>query len=268
MDLARDKVVSQLISRLAGPEKRAVKIEGTWGSFARLLTAHVAKSLGRPILLVCPHIDDADRAFDDLKTFEAGRIELLPAWEGEEELADATDETRAERLRVVSLLPSLASAAGGGVVMPTPIQALCQPVPKPSALEAGSLSLEVGATVDPEAVLEWLVNNSFERVDAVDLPGQFARRGGIVDIYAPLTSGKVLRDESEGDASSQDAQAIRVEFFGDCVESIREINLDTQRSTHEITRLSVVAATCGAAEGQRELFTNILPAETIVIFEE
>ena len=50
------------------------------------------------------------------------------------------------------------------------------------------------ATVDPETIVEWLVNNSFERVDAIDLPGQFARRGGIIDIYAPLTSGMVRRD--------------------------------------------------------------------------
>jgi len=178
MDLARDKVVSQAISRLAAPERGAVKVEGTWGSFARLLAAHVARMLGRPVLHVCPHIDDADKAFDDLRTFEAGRIELLPAWEGEEELADATDETRAERLRVVSLLSSLQHLAGKGVVIPTPIQALCQPVAKPSALQAGSLGLETGGSVDPETIVEWLVTNSFERVDAVDLPGQFARRGG------------------------------------------------------------------------------------------
>jgi len=267
MDLAPDKVVSQAISRLAASEKGAVKVEGTWGSFARLLTAHVSKTLGRPVLHVCPHIDDADKAFDDLRTFDAGRIELLPAWEGEEELADATDETRAERLRLVSLLSGL-SGDGRGVVIPTPIQALCQPVAKPSALQAGSLALGVNETIDPEAVVEWLVTNSFERVDAVDLPGQFARRGGIVDIYAPLVGGKVLRDEPQDDRPAQDAQAIRVEFFGDTIESIRQINLDTQRSTHEVERLSVVAATCGTAVEQRELFTHILPADTIVVFEE
>jgi len=277
MDLSRDKVVSQTVSRLAATEQGAVKVEGTWGSFARLLSAHVARSLNRPVLHICPHIDDADKAFDDLRTFDAGRVELLPAWEGEEELADATDETRAERLRLVSLL---AGGAGKGLVVSTPIQALCQPVAKPAALQAGSLQLEVDETIDPEAVVEWLVNNSFERVDAVDLPGQFARRGGIIDIYAPLISGRVgagPRACPDGDESEQpqdegttrpDAQAIRIEFFGDTIESIREINLDTQRSTHEVTRLSVVAATCGAAVEQREVFTNILPDETIVIFEE
>ncbi len=257
MDLSRDKVVSQVISRLAA-KGGAVKVEGTWGSFARVLAAQVARTVKRPILYVCPHIDDADRAVDDLRTFEAGRVELLPAWEGEEELADATDETRAERLRIVSLLTQPDSPLRKGGIVAAPVQALCQPVAKPSALQAGSLHLEAGATIDPEKVIEWLVGNSFERVDAIDLPGQFARRGGIIDIYAPLTS----------DPAASQSQAIRIEFFGDTIESIREIDLDTQRSTHEIASLGIVAATAGATADQRELFTNTLPDETVVIFEE
>ncbi len=269
MDLSRDKVVSQAISRLTASERQVVKVEGTWGSFARLLAAYVSKTLKRPVLYLCPHIDDADRAFDDLKTFDVGRVELLPAWEGEEELADATDETRAERLRVLSLITSDGEVSNSSLVVSAPIQALCQPVPKPSALKSASLGLEVDATVDPETVIEWLVNNTFERVDAVDLPGQFARRGGIIDIYAPLISGKIRKDgQGEGAPSSQDAQAIRVEFFGDTIESIRQINLDTQRSMEELKSLNVVAATCGTEVEQRELFTNVLPKETVIILDE
>lgn len=280
MDLSRDKVVSQAISRLGAVPKGAVQVEGTWGSFARLLAAHVARTLNRPVLYICPHVDDADRAVDDLRTFDAGRVELLPAWEGEEELADATDETRAERLRIVSLMTGSDNALRRGGLIVAPVQALCQPVAKPAALEAGSLHLKADAAVDPEQIVEWLVNNSFERVDAVDLPGQFARRGGIVDIYAPLTCGKVgagLRACPDGNESGQPqgvaptashAQAIRIEFFGDTIESIREIDLDTQRSTHEIAGLGIVAATAGATADQRELFANIMPEEAIVVFEE
>jgi len=268
MDLAGDKVVSQLISRLDRSAQGPVKVEGTWGSFARLLAAHLAKALHRPILYLCAHIDDADRAFDDLKTFGAAQVELLSAWEGQEELADATDETRAERLRVVSRLTGLNGARNTGFVIAAPIQAICQPIPRPSALEENSLRLKVNETLDPEAVAEWLVSNNFERVDAVDLPGQFARRGGIIDIYAPLVSGRVLVNGPDADLPSQDAQAIRIEFFGDTIESLRQINLDTQRSTHEIASISIVAAASGAVVEQRELFTNILPEGTIVVLEE
>jgi transcription-repair coupling factor (superfamily II helicase) len=296
MDLAADMVVSQVVARLSQAGKGLVKVEGTWGSFARLLAAHISQTLHRPVLHVCPHIDDADRAFDDLKTFGAAGVELLAAWEGEEELADATDETRAERLRIVSMLCDPDRARLKDLVIAAPVQALCQPIPKPSALRESSLPLRFHASLDPEAVVEWLVKNSFERVDAVDLPGQFARRGGIIDIYAPLASERIgiredTRQQTVGagpracpnesgqpqgvaptDAQSAirnpQSEAIRVEFFGDTVESIREVNLDTQRSTHEIESISIVAAACGAVVEQRELLTNILPEDTVVIFEE
>ncbi|MBN1506969.1 MAG: transcription-repair coupling factor [Sedimentisphaerales bacterium] len=267
MDLAPDMVVSQVVSRLSQAREGPVKVEGTWGSFARLLTAHLSKSLHRPILYLCAHIDDADRAFDDLKTFGAAHVELLPAWEGEEDLADATDETRAERLRVISRLADSDAVLYSNLVIVAPVQALCQPIPKLAALDESSLRLKHDEAADPEIVIEWLVRNNFERVDAVDLPGQFARRGGIIDIYAPLTSGKTLVNPPE-EGPEQEAQPIRIEFFGDTIESIRQINLDTQRSTHEIRSVNVVAAASQIVVEQRELFTNILPQDTTVVIEE
>ena len=108
MELGRDRTVREIISRLKiARGGGVVKVEGTWGSFAPLLAAYISKELGRPILYIRPHIDDADKAADDLHTFGAEQVEALPAWEGEEELADATDEIRAERLKLVSRLSSL-----------------------------------------------------------------------------------------------------------------------------------------------------------------
>jgi transcription-repair coupling factor (superfamily II helicase) len=262
MDLVRDKVVSEIVARLS-QAKGPVKVEGTWGSFARLLTSHLSKTLHRPILHLCAHIDDADRAFDDLKTFGAERIELLPAWEGEEDLADATDETRAQRLRVVSMLTD-PEARLKDVVIAAPVQALCQPIPKPSALRESEIQIKRNDVVDPERVIEWLANNNFERVDSLDLPGQFARRGGIIDIYAPLA--RIVG--AEMGPSFDESLAVRIEFFGDTVESIRQINLDTQRSTTEVKGIRIVAAASGAVAEQRELFTNILPEDAILVLEE
>ena len=304
MNLAPDKTVREIVSRLATIGEGVVKVEGTWGSFARLLAAHVSEKTSRPILYVCPHIDDADKAADDLRTFGCEAVEALPAWEGEEDLADATDEIRAERLRVVSRIADRPARGLGGVsrgekdevVIVVSVQALCQPVPKAEALAASRLDLRVEREVSPEKVCEWLVDNGFERVDRIDLPGQFARRGGIIDIYAPLISGEAAteggierreggdcrvglrppRNDKEGADEKGEkgvllqggAGAVRLEFFGDLVESIRSINLDTLRSSGELNGVSVVSAVCGAGEGEREVFANILPAETIVILEE
>ncbi|GAG41456.1 unnamed protein product, partial [marine sediment metagenome] len=128
--------------------------------------------------------------------------------------------------------------------------------------------MHVDGQIAPEQAVEWLVEKGFERVERIDLPGQFARRGGIVDIYAPLTVEKVLSNKGQTDTPSQDAQAIRIEFFGDMIESIREINLDTQLSTEQIERINIISAVCGAAQEERELLINILPQDCIIILEE
>jgi len=280
MELGRDKTVAKIISRLeaAHSGEGVVRVEGTWGSFAPLLVAYISEKIGRPILYIRPHIDDADKASDDLRTFSGGQaIEMLPAWQGEEDLADATDETRAERLRIALKLFSegdssaalgMTEKSEGKRIIPAPIQALCQSIPKPKALEQSCLRLQINKTVSPEEVVSWLVDNGFEHVERIDLPGQFARRGGIVDIYIPLIIGKELLDEGTTDVSSPSAAAVRVEFFGDTIESIREINLDTHRSSRQIAGIGIISAVCGTAQGQRELFVNILPKDTVIVLEE
>jgi transcription-repair coupling factor (superfamily II helicase) len=182
-------------------------------------------------------------------------------------LADATDEIRSQRLRLVSDLSQNQLGRGSDkYIITTSVQALCQSIPAPQAIKAGCLHLEVDKELSPQTIVQWLVDNGFERVEKVDLPGQFAGRGGIVDIYAPLTSQKVLLDEH--DSPERDIDAFRIEFFGDTIESIRQINLDTQRSQRRLKSISVVSAVSGTAPGQKELFLNILPKNTIIILEE
>ncbi len=233
-----------------------------------MLVAYISEKTSRPILYLRPHIDDADKAVDDLQTFTGEKIEAFGAWEGEEDLADATDEIRAQRLIVVSQISHRASdSKKRAFILPASIQSLCQPVPKPEAIEKGSLELEVEGDISPERVVEWLVENGFERTEGIDLPGQFARRGGIVDIYAPLVNEKMLPD-AEPQGPSQSAEAVRVEFFGDTVESIREIDLDTLRSSRQIRSIRIVSAVCGATQKASDLFLNILPEDTLIVFEE
>ncbi|MHC4556933.1 MAG: hypothetical protein ACYTFW_08420, partial [Planctomycetota bacterium] len=213
MEFGRDRTVRQIISRLESATRGGVvKVEGTWGSFGPMLVAYISEKISRPILYVRPHIDDADKAADDLHTFRGERIEAFGAWEGEEDLADATDEIRAERLKLVSRISHFVSRLGGGeFIIPASVQALCQPIPKPEAIEQSSLWLEVEKELSPEEVVRWLIENGFERTERIDLPGQFARRGGIVDIYAPLVNEKLLLGKASG-ISSQDAETVRIEF--------------------------------------------------------
>ena len=169
MDLGWDKTVQEILARLEdGSGGEAVNVEGTWGSFGPMLVAYISGKLSRPMLYVRPHIDDADKAVDDLQTFTGRQIEAFGAWEGEEDLADATDEIRAQRLHVVSRISSIidSQATYEKLIVPASIQSLCQPIPKPEAIEKSSLPLKVEKDVSPEDVVQWLVDNGFASGDA------------------------------------------------------------------------------------------------------
>lgn len=268
MDLAKDKVVRQIISRLksAKSSDRPIKVDGTWGSFAPMLAAHILRQLKRPILYVSPHIDDADNVRDDLEVFAGSGVESFPVWETQERFADATDEIGAQRLRIALGLSGHRDPGGfSDLIICSCIQALNQPVPSIKLLAQGGLGLEVNQTIEPELVVGWLNDNGFERVDSVDLPGQFAQRGGIIDIFAPVTTETA---KGIGLTATRDAEAARIEFFGDTIESIRRIDLDTQRSNEQIETISIIAPQGHEKLEQTELFVNLLPADTIIILAE
>jgi len=266
--LGEDTIVCEILSRLKEnrPQDGAVKVDGTWGSFAPMLAAHISKALKRPILYVNAHLDESDRTGDDLQVFAgASGIEMFPVWEGIENVADATDEIGAQRLRLALGLVEAEPDELSQLIICAPVQALNQPVPAGQILKEKGLSLHIKQAIEPELITGWLTDNGFERVDSVDVPGQFAGRGGIIDIFAPVTaagSGRI------GAVGGQEAEAVRVEFFGDMIESIRRIDLDTQRSTERIEDVCIVAPAEYGGSGRTELFVNLLPAETIIILEE
>ncbi len=112
-------------------------------------------------------------------------MQTFPARENPDDISEATDEIASERLRIV--MQQLDNPDGN--IISTSISALIQPVPEPRSLWEKALKLKVNETIEMGLIADWLVDNMFERVDMVDMPGQFAQRGGIIDIYAPVTAG-------------------------------------------------------------------------------
>src|SRR4029077_17906342 len=87
----------------------------------------------------------------------------------------------------------------------TTIHALIQPVPDRAQLIQGKRVLTGGVTLGLDELSGWLLDHGYRRTDAVELPGEFSRRGGIFDVYSP------------------DAEApYRLGFFGDEMEWIRQ----------------------------------------------
>ncbi len=239
-----------------------VELSGAWGSSAPLLGAAVGIARNAPVLFVCTHLDDADAVADDVEVFTGLAVEQFPAWEIGAEAGGApiqpadhvSDEITGERLRLCSLLADPALQADEPVhFIVASIAALMQPVPTAEQLAAARLTLRREARIDPDQLSGWLVEAGFDRVEAVDQQGEFARRGGIVDVFPPGTS-----------------QPVRVEFFGDVIESIRTFDLDTQRSTAQTEAYDLVALSAGR-QGQADRAAHLLeylPAETIVCMIE
>ena len=252
--------IYEALSREAGP--RQVEAYGAWGSLGRLVGALVGRQLGRPVLFVTAHIPHADQAQDDLETFLSRPVQLLPAAEIHQGQGDGTSEIASERLR---LCRELAANVANDTVIVAPVAALMQAVPEASFLLGHALSLAVGQTIEPDGadagpdvaatgmdvVTRWLIDEQFARVDQVDVVGEFARRGGIVDVFGP----------------GQD-QPVRIEFFGDQIESLRYFDLDTQRSSEKVNEITIASCRGPSAAGESTHFFRYLPRETVVVLEE
>ena len=98
-------------------------------------------------------------------------------------------------------------------------------------------------------LLTWLVENGFHATSAVELPGEFSSRGGILDIFAP--------DWHE---------PVRIEFFGDEVESLRRFEVATQRSLGSLETVDVTAL--APSDDDREHFAGYLPPDSWFVLVE
>ena len=197
-------------------------IDGAWGSSRVLATAALAKHVPQTLLVVLPRIMDVDDVALDLDSFLESSPEIFPAWETLPDEHSVHDVVFGGRLRILGRLQE----ADAPKVVVTSIPALLQPVPSRDELLRASRSLSKGTEIDLDELMAWLVERGFERVPTIELAGEFSMHGGILDIFPP-------------DA----VDPLRIEFFGDEVESIRRFDVATQRKLEELTeaRLTVIA---------------------------
>src|SRR6266550_451761 len=89
----------------------ALTASGLWGSSVAAVTGAIEKRLGRPILLICGHVDEADDLADDMELFHGRRPEVLPALELGGSLGKVSEEQVSNRLQLIS---RLATGKGSG----------------------------------------------------------------------------------------------------------------------------------------------------------
>ena len=180
---------SQLLAAAGRLEPgRTVQLAGVWGSSAGVLAAALGKLADGPVLFVGQHLDSADGLADDVEILTGRAAELFPAWESDLAADHVSDEVAAERARLCNLLVRPQAGQSPRFIV-APIMALLQSVPSPQALEAGRLALEKSSEIGVAGLAAWLTDAGYESVEQVDQQGEFARRGGIVDIFPPGRRG-------------------------------------------------------------------------------
>jgi transcription-repair coupling factor (superfamily II helicase) len=195
-------------------------VDGAWGSSSALVPASLLAEENRTILVVIAHPRELDSWEADLTSFAGIRPAVLPAWDNRPRAGEIND-VATQRLRLVRRLASDQPPP----LLLTTIQALIQPVPQRSALSQNVRRVHTGQVIDLEELVVWLVEQGYQPAEVVTLPGEFARRGGILDIYPP-------------DADTP----CRLEFFGDEIDSLRTFSPETQRSSGEQAEVSLTGA--------------------------
>ncbi|WP_425613783.1 transcription-repair coupling factor [Anatilimnocola sp. NA78] len=194
--------------------------DGVWGSSCALLAAALAKAGHRPLLVVTAHEREADDLVADLPLFGVVEAISFPAWDTLPEERGIRDETYGERVRLLKRL-ALVGASGSPVIVAS-IAGLMQPVPSAEQLKTGTRTIRRGERLDIDALLRWFVESGFHATSAVELPGEFSHRGGILDIFAPDW-----------------LEPVRLELFDDEIESLRSFDVATQRSLEILDQIEV-----------------------------
>ncbi|QDV21804.1 transcription-repair coupling factor [Aureliella helgolandensis] len=231
-------------------------IEGVWpGALAPLIASWLCVE-PRPLLIILPQLAEAEALAAEVGELQPLEADVFPPGSEETELESLAHQETAQRLHVLSRLYKYAEAgskrAAGRISPPivvTTLPALMHSVPSPASLEGDKHVLQAGRRVDVEALRRWLVEAGYHATSSVQLPGEFATRGGILDIFPP-----------------DEALPVRVELFDDEVESLRSFDVISQRSIERRETLQLLAVQGSVAQDGNLL--DYMPSDTIVMVHE
>lgn len=221
-----DPLVPVLLSHITAPPRvrRALAdhaVEKTFdlagpAAMRPLLTAALAQQTGRTVLLVCPTYREAEAQASEISSLlGADAVAYYPAWETlpHERLSPRSD-TVGRRLAVLRRFAGTSNEPPPSVVV-APVRSLLQP----QVAGLGNLrpvELVVGQDYDLTSVVQGLVDAAYVRVDLVERRGEFAVRGGIIDIFPPTHE-----------------YPVRADFFGDTLDEVSHFSISDQRSFGE-----------------------------------
>ena len=232
-----------------------VVINAPTGAHA-LVAAEIHEAASSPTVLVTT----SGQSAEDLAAMVSdylpdAQVVTLPSWETlpHERLAPSADTVgrRTEVLRRLAHPDADDSALGPIDILVTSVRALIQRI-DPAVPEAQPVRLRSGESIQLTDLVERLVGLGYERVDLVERRGHVAVRGGIVDVF-PAT----------------EEHAMRVEFWGDEVDSIRHFAVADQRSLEEVSTGLLATAVQEAVAGEDSItLLDVVPTGTSIVVSE
>lgn len=188
------------------------------GSAASFIASTIVPSLKGNHLFILPETEESIYFSNDLENLLSGKdILYYPAVTPAER---AKDSGRAGLLKKTEILNIIRKSKGHVIVAPA--SALVEKVADSKSIEENTFIIHKGASLSMDFMVELLAQYNFERTDFVADPGQYSRRGGILDVF-----------------SFSDEHPFRLEFFGDEVESIRLFDASTQLSIKELKSIEI-----------------------------
>ena len=257
--------VSRIAASVADGPTTVGGLVGSAPSLLLAALAHEHAQFPSVVLVVTAGQDEARAVAIDLRHFvdSTTQVSVLPPFDRVRTKARVRESdvlsARAERVA------EIAHGTGQRIVVAS-LKAVLQPVPPPALLERASVSLRMGMNLDVNDLGARLEKAGFSRVPLTEAPGEWSRRGGIVDVFP---RGR--------------AAPIRIELFGDEIDSLRRFDPLTQRSIELVSDCVIPVLDAGDAVGlpdtddpallkraikKASLITDLLPANAVIAHVE
>ncbi|BEU87955.1 transcription-repair coupling factor [Selenomonas sp. TAMA-11512] len=234
-DIYRKKNRDSFIYGLSGSQKAAVFA----GAFAEDHRPLIIVTHSRELLSNWK--EDIHTLLPNIKVREYPELDMLSV-----KATAKSIERQAARMEVLAALAQQEHM----VVLATPAAVMQHGLSK-QAFERFSISVSIGENLGRNPFLKQLAGLGYEAAPEVEGRGQFAARGGIIDVF-PI----------------QEEQPIRIEFFDDEVDSIRRFDLETRRSLHAMERVMILPLAESGAAGMSDTLFSHMDKEGVVLFDE
>ena len=224
-----------------------IHLSGFTGSSLSFLIKEL-QTISGSVLFITSDEERAAAVASDLQQLKSGDVNFFPSTRRK-----PYDDQRILDLSVMvqrsEVLDEMAEKES--YIISASIDSIIEKLVPADEFNKSSILLEKGQTISPDMLAKQLTEQGYETERFVGSPGEFAIRGGIFDIY-PFT----------GD------YPVRLEFFGDEIDTIREFDPDSQRSVSFLNETRLVPNVTFSHNGKKESLLSYLPDDSVIILEE